>query len=527
MQPVDTFQQLQSLHELEFAGSPRIESAMFSPNGRTVYVQTAAEVIDVWPILLAYWPAIGGTLLFLTLLVVGWWVIRVRSDPERAGAWLCRRCRYEVTNQVDDDGIPHAGAVCAECGRSLGVVRVRRGRTQIRRLVRPITVLGLVIALFGLGLAAKFGGWGSGSSNMVWPSRDLAHWAKQENINWLTSKVRSVDRIVDIDFETGEVGRDRLLKSSTYEPMLLSEDGRTFYRTIFQPPVVQQESYVEAVDVNTGRVRRVATLPMDTGPGMVSEARSLAGFMDEGQRLLVIGRRADTHLVLSVDIRTGQVTELISEPAVAKREAWTGIVDNVYDASVLVTCSGFTEMYETKEAVIRAYALGQAIEQTSTHTFKAGSGIGQELIATGAAPVLLQGGQTAVIKSGDVTRSLIGLDLRSDARTHLNTPPGMGGGGVRQVWDNIALSPDGRWIALAEVGGPETGLLLRDTQSRQWVGELGFRRGVVRPVAAFSRDGSRLASFGFYDASTAGGNKYAYRLALFDLASVVNKADGE
>ena len=86
MQPVDTFQQLQSLHELEFAGSPRIESAMFSPNGRTVYVQTAAEVIDVWPILLAYWPAIGGTLLFLTLLVVGWWVIRVRSDPERAGA---------------------------------------------------------------------------------------------------------------------------------------------------------------------------------------------------------------------------------------------------------------------------------------------------------------------------------------------------------------------------------------------------------------------------------------------------------
>ena len=46
MQPVDTFQQLQSLHELEFAGSPRIESAMFSPNGRTVYVQTAAEVID-------------------------------------------------------------------------------------------------------------------------------------------------------------------------------------------------------------------------------------------------------------------------------------------------------------------------------------------------------------------------------------------------------------------------------------------------------------------------------------------------
>src|SRR5690606_33878725 len=221
------------------------------------------------------------------------------------------------------------------------------------------TVLGMVASAFGLGMVAKFAGWPGDSSRMLLPSSALAIWAQEKGNAWLTKQIKHVDRLVHIDSATGDQLRDRSFQRVTYEPMLLSEDGNTFYRMNISRVPAQRKYVIEAMDLSSGRVRVIAEVPIDAGPGATSNAQSLVGFLDSGQKLLVVGRRADTHLAFSVDIDTGKVSELISEVAIAKREAWTGVVDNVYDAEMLVTCSGFSEMYAKDQAVIRAYELGE------------------------------------------------------------------------------------------------------------------------------------------------------------------------
>lgn len=509
-----------------FEGSPRIQSAAFSPDGSVVHVQMAGEVIDLWPILLAYWPLVGGTLLLIVAFVVIWRVFKVRSSPERAGAWLCRRCRYEVSPLVDKQGVPREGAVCSECGRSLGSRRVRLGRSNRRRLAIPLTVLTLVGVVFLLGVLTNAGIIGAGNSRLVWPSAELAKWARDENSAWLIKRIANCDRVVDIDFLSGEIRRDRYFPGLTHMSMLLSEDGRTLYRSDSMFVGTAQRCKLEALDLASGRVRKVADLPIDAAPGAVSNSSTLVGFTDGGSKMLVVGRLADTHVVLSVDLQSGVVAELVQEPAISKREAWTGVVDDVYDAKRLVTVSGFSEMFEKKQAIVRAYELGETVTQTATLTYDAGTGIQKQLVSIGATPVLFPDGRTLAIASGDVTRSVMGIDLATGEYSHLGAPSMSIGNRSTNTWDNIALSGDGRWMVLAEIGKDKPSLFLRDTASKQWVARFRYPDELVRPVSVFSRDGKRLASIGFLSKSNTG-KGFVHELLLYDLSEIPAVPDGE
>jgi len=519
IQNADELATFQSLHEIVFEGSPRIVSAVFSPDGSVVHVQMSGEVIDLASILMVYAPYVGGTMLLVAALVVIWRVLRVRSSLERAGAWLCRRCRYEVTPLVDAKGVPREGALCSECGRSLSARRVRKGRSARRRLAIPIAALALVGVVFLLGVLANAGVIGAGRSRLVWPSAELAKWARDENSAWLIKRIAFCDRIVDLDFQSGEVRRDRYFKSQSSIPMLLSEDGKVLYRTDATFLSNAQRFKIEALDLESGRVRKIADLPIDAAPGAVSKSSAMVGFTGDGSKVIVVGRLADTHVVLSVDLQSGEVSELVREPAIAKREAWTGVVDDVYDASKLVTVSGFSEMFEKKEAVIRAYELGETVIQTATLAYDAGTGIQKQLVSTGAAPVLFPDSPMLAIASGDVTRSVMGIDLETGIVSHLNAPIMSSGNIVTQIWDDIALSADGKWMVLAETGNKEPSLFLRDTASKAWGAKLRYPDDFVRPVSVFSRDGKRLASIGFQSKSNTG-NGFVHELLLYDLSEI-------
>ena len=519
VQITEELQAFNWLHQIVFEGSPRIETAIFSPDGSVVHVQMTGEVIDLWPILLMYWPYVGGTLLLVVAMVVIWRVLRVRSSPERAGAWLCRRCRYEVSPLVDDQGLPREGALCSECGRALGKKRVRMGRSTRRRLAIPVTVMALVGVVFILGLLANAGVIGADRSRLVWPSVDLAKWARDENSAWLIKQIANCDRIVDIDFQSGEIRRDRYLKGQTSVLMLLSEDGRTLYRIDVNFVNNALRYKLEALNLASGRVQNVADLPIDEIRGASTSLNAMVGFTDGGSALLVVGRLADTQVVLSVDLRSGEVAEIIREPAIAQRGTWSGAVGDVFDAKRLVLVSGFSEMYETKQAVIRAYDLGETVTPTATHTFDSAPGIKKVLVSTGAAPVLFPDGRMLAIASGDVTRTVMGIDLDSGAYSHLDAPIVEDRDHVTQTWDDITLSQDGKWMVLASIGSDEQVLFLRDTASKAWVARLWYPYDIVRPVSVFSRDGKRLASMGFKNQPGFAGNT-TYELFLYDLSKI-------
>lgn len=519
VQNADELATFQSLHEIVFEGSPRIVSAVFSPDGSVVHVQMSGEVIDLASILMAYAPIVGGTMMLVAALVVIWRVLRVRSSPERAGAWLCRRCRYEVTPLVDERGVPREGAMCSECGRSLSARRVRKGRSARRRLAIPLAALALVGLVSLLGVLAKTGVIDVSQKGLIWPSAELAQWARDENKAWLIRRIVSTDRFVDLDFQSGKIRRERSFPSYTNMPPLLSEDGRVLYRANLSRVSRSFQFDLEALELASGRVRTVAALPINTAPGVVSGSHTLLGFREGGSEMLVVGRVDDTQLVLSVDLQSGEVSELVREPAIAKREAWTGVVDNVYDAKRLVTVSGFSEMFEKKEAVIRAYELGERVTQTATLTYDAGTGIQKQLVSIGAAPVLFPESQMLAIASGDVTRSVMGIDLETGDVTHLNAPIMSSGNIVTQIWDDIALSADGKWMVLAETGNKEPSLFLRDTAAKAWVARLRYPDDLVRPVSVFSRDGKRLASIGFQSKSNTGSG-FVHELLLYDLSEI-------
>ncbi|MEO0515090.1 MAG: hypothetical protein AAF086_07330 [Planctomycetota bacterium] len=81
----------------------------FRSDGQTVYRVEAIQAINVWEVLVYFWPEILGTIAGLSLLLgVGFWFRRRRVGNHPVGTPYCRKCRYSLQGS--------AAADCPECG---------------------------------------------------------------------------------------------------------------------------------------------------------------------------------------------------------------------------------------------------------------------------------------------------------------------------------------------------------------------------------------------------------------------------
>ena len=108
---------LKPVHRLAFENA-EVQSAAFSPDGQFVYVHVHAPIIDLWPLLLSWWPELLATvcgLLSIWLLIRG---MRVRARPQDPSKPYCRRCNYDVSSHVQreptrEDGSPATAMIRA------------------------------------------------------------------------------------------------------------------------------------------------------------------------------------------------------------------------------------------------------------------------------------------------------------------------------------------------------------------------------------------------------------------------------
>ena len=57
------------LHRIQLPGNPYIRSAAFSPDGETLYVLINDQAINLWELLLHFWPEFGGGLTALAAII--------------------------------------------------------------------------------------------------------------------------------------------------------------------------------------------------------------------------------------------------------------------------------------------------------------------------------------------------------------------------------------------------------------------------------------------------------------------------
>src|SRR5262249_38977096 len=144
-------------------GNPYIQSAAFSPDGETLYVLINDQAINLWAILVYFWPEIGGGLVALAAILFLLALRRILRTPRLPAQPHCRPCNYCLKSAPSQ--------VCPECGKP--IKRTIRGRTTRRRVLVFVIPLGVVALAYSLPWAFWLPrpGWFSRSVN--WWSYDI------------------------------------------------------------------------------------------------------------------------------------------------------------------------------------------------------------------------------------------------------------------------------------------------------------------------------------------------------------------
>lgn len=285
------------IHRLRLPGNPSIFSAAFSPDGETLYAVGQAQAINLWEILVYYWPEIGGTIVAVTVLLFLFVLRRVLRTPRLPGEPHCRRCNYCLKGAASDR--------CPECFTPTR--RPRLGRTTRRRIL-PIAIPA-VIAL--LGYAGAWVCWlprlGWVGESCKWRSYDLYTAALAHGVN-LTAWQRPVDNIYVIDVVPGTV--THILETSCAAWMVGLDIAVTPDGSGILLPLPEG---LALLDAETGTVRRMLPNPV-TPINMPSCWAQIAGFDDPGNvaYVVVLDEAADRTKVLRWDMGTSEASLLLS-----------------------------------------------------------------------------------------------------------------------------------------------------------------------------------------------------------------------
>lgn len=495
-------------HEIEIPGSPRINSAVFSPDGETLYLHTSARALDIWGAAWYRWPEWGGAAAGVVVLLAALWIARVLARRQQRGEPHCRKCNYNLSGRAEN-GDPDLTCRCPECGADLAATPPRPGRRTRRRVLIPATLGTVAVLGYGIPLLAGVPRNLAIGQRQLWPSTRLMTWAESNNIQWLNPFIQNNDLFLEVNFASGEVVRTIATRRfRSWAAIVLSPDGSCIYR--------RTDRGLESISIATGA--RVAGIDVNLSlrPGQSAPA-SVVGFRDGGQEIIFAGWRArdQSTVVAAWDRRSGEVRELLAVPCGGdpSREPMMSVVpDRVAEPSRLLLMSGFTEAYATKTCRLVVCRVDDAVTVEAEYTFPAGSSVrATPMVPVGATPVVSPDGTRAFVSAGSVVTDVLGIDLDTgEPLGQLRSPLERA-----SAWDALALSADGRILVYPLV--VQDRLMVRDVHEARWVAQCRNRTDLVRPEPILSADGTHLAAIGTYSTGTNAQTTYSQVLILYDL----------
>ncbi len=151
-----------------------------SADGEAIHAQVEYASVNAWDWLVQIWPRVVVIPAAVVLLFLLCRVIRIIQHPQQPGKPYCRKCSYALVGNTSPK--------CPECGTSLEAKTPRTGKTRVRRLIVPLTVV--ILMLTGLigsniimpGLPEGVRSW------RFWPSRTLAAQLMDQSsfLAWIT-----------------------------------------------------------------------------------------------------------------------------------------------------------------------------------------------------------------------------------------------------------------------------------------------------------------------------------------------------
>lgn len=190
-------------HTITLRDECNVVDVFWSADSSRAYASMEVTAVDVWPLLVRFWPEIAAGATGLILLIVlarMLWKHWRRRRVAAIGEPHCARCSYQLTGRTE-------AKVCPECGAPLGPGRIVLGRA-LRRWPVALTAALLVLIAGGYYVGrTRLPRAGTVSQWRHWPSTRLCNWATNHQYWSLTSPRATFVRIVEIDPATGSVVR--------------------------------------------------------------------------------------------------------------------------------------------------------------------------------------------------------------------------------------------------------------------------------------------------------------------------------
>lgn len=291
------------LYRIACPGSLFNREAALSPDGRTLYVLTFGYPVNLWEVLIYYWPEIGGVALALAALFVLMVVRHIRRTPRLVGEFHCRKCNYCLRGT--------AAGRCPECFTSTR--RAVFGRSTAHRAL-PHAIPSLLIAVsYGSLWAFAVPRTGGVSAWLSWWSYDAETAVSKLGLH-LREWRRLCDRIVEIDTEAGVIRRTlmtRAVSRATNCPFAVTPDGTG----IVMP--LHENDALGLISTSDGRIIRSLEWPAIPLRKTVGRWVQIAGFDEAGTGVVIVAfdetKRQSS--LIAWDVQTGEATNLLEAPA--------------------------------------------------------------------------------------------------------------------------------------------------------------------------------------------------------------------
>lgn len=288
--------------EITYLESPRIRGAVFSADGKTIYILTYWKAINVWAILVYWWPEVLGALAVLSVAAFTVFVRKIVRQTQDKGRPYCRQCGYCLQSLVGDR--------CPECGVNVSVKKPVIGRSTRRRILPWSVACAMIVGGYAALHVAQVSRRGTASAWLNWWSFDLLSWATDNNKPWLISRASFVNRVLEVDVGTGETIRT-IFAGGEYGqlPLVRSPDGLRLFLTA-------DRSELWMLDVPSGRVSR--TLLVE------GSLESVGGFSDDGETIYVtvLDRDAEVTRLMAWDWDTDEKVILLELDAEVHRTGY-------------------------------------------------------------------------------------------------------------------------------------------------------------------------------------------------------------
>ncbi len=448
-----------------YRGDTWIHSIHLAPDGEHIYAHFQVGSVNLWAVLVFYWPEIVGVLIGLMLLVMLWRLIRRKRI---VGQPHCRRCNYLLINAPSDR--------CPECGLLLTLGNRVIGRPQSRRIALAAS---LMLAITGGNLAgrARLPREGAVSDWFHWLSPRLYDWAWHHQHEWLHRHKVWITRIVEIDPKTGAILHTIYHVHVTVTDMPwwleLAPDGQSiFLWNYFQ---------IEQRDARTGEL--LARLFLQGNPWAHPEYDQIQSITPSADGRMVYVATWYSGSIQVWDLETGEANELFTiQRGHFSTYVWLYDLQEegrigVYDWS-LDDAWRFQIWDEQTQSFVKSF-----VEPMP-------GGSNGLVLSPDESTIYVACNDLPVVQVGDVKTGQLAESINAP-RIRLHAP---------------AISPDGRRLFLLSNGPIE--VLVCDLESKRWTAAL---RGPVRQILSVvpMSDGHTVVVRGW--------NKGIWKIMVYDL----------